>query len=233
MTLLTIREASQLIGRTPATIRRYIRSGRLAAHKEVGKFGEEYKIGREDLLALGFSALPSNLPARVEPPPEAAPSGRREESVPLSLFNELLMKHEQILVQYGMIRAGGQKLLEYKADAEAKDHALTAAEAKYQALRARAAKEIKFLRTHLREAEIEIEDRNIENTLLQEKIKRLELAAAGAAAIQSFGSEVKESRENEHTVAQLETKEPATTSAYNPAEVWFEPLSPKDGGEDH
>ncbi len=233
MTLLTIREASQLIGRTPATIRRYIRSGRLKAHKELGKFGEEYKIGREDLLALGFSAVPPSLPARVETPPEPVPSGRLEESVPLSLFNELLMKHEQILVQYGMIRAGGQKLLEYKADAEAKDGALSAAEARYQALRARAAKEIKFLRKHLREAEIEIEDRNIENTLLQEKIKRLELAAAGAAAIQSFGSEASEIREKERVIAQLEAKEAAPTSAYNPPEVWFEPLSPKDGGEDH
>src|SRR6266849_4819154 len=177
MTLLTIREASQLIGRTPATIRRYIRSGRLKAAKEIGKFGEEYKIARGDLLALGFCAAPSDLPVRVErvEPPirrDARPEAR--DGVPASVFNELLMKHEQILVQYGMIRAGGQKLLEYKADAEAKDEELQSLHERYQALRARAAREIRFLRKHLRQAEIEIEDRNIEITLLQEKVRRLE-----------------------------------------------------------
>jgi excisionase family DNA binding protein len=233
MTLLTIREASQLIGRTPATIRRYIRSGRLQAEKEIGKFGEEYKINREDLLALGFSAAGGSLPARVEQPGQPASTGSLEGSVPVSLFNELLMKHEQILVQYGMIRAGGQKLLEYKADAEAKEESLRGAEARFQALRARAAKEIKFLRRHLREAEIEIEDRNIEITLLQEKIKRLELAAAGVATIQSFDSDVTEIREKERTIAQLESTEPVASPTYDPPEAWFEPLSPKDGGEDH
>src|SRR6266571_3061296 len=99
--LLTIREASQLIGRTSATVRRYIRSGRLMAEKEMGKFGEEYKIRREDLLALGFSTamVPSheNSDTPVRP---ALDLPIQEGSVPVSLFNELLMKHEQILVQY-------------------------------------------------------------------------------------------------------------------------------------
>src|SRR5215475_3262555 len=100
--LLTIREASQLIGRTPATVRRYIRSGRLKADKELGKFGEEYKIRREDLLALGFSAE-GELPVRVAPSlPVARETVARELSVPVSLYNELLLKHEQLLVQYGM-----------------------------------------------------------------------------------------------------------------------------------
>jgi excisionase family DNA binding protein len=233
MTLLTIREASQLIGRTPATIRRYIRSGRLRAQKEIGKFGEEYKIGRDDLLALGFSAVSTDLPVRREPSGPPGPIAAPEGVVPLSLFNELLLKHEQILVQYGMIRAGGQKLLEYKADAEAKDDALRGAEDRYQALRARAAKEIRFLRKHLREAEIEIEDRNIEVTLLQEKIKRLELAAAGAAGIQSFDSGIAEIREKERAIAHLESADPAPSPTYNPPEAWFEPLSPDDRGDDH
>src|SRR5206468_9291773 len=108
--LLTIREASRLIGRTPATVRRYIRSGRLRAEKEIGKFGEEYKIRRDDLLALGFSAdgeLPVHVAREV---PAARAQAPKEVMVPCSLYNELLLKHEQLLVQYGMIRAGGQKL---------------------------------------------------------------------------------------------------------------------------
>src|SRR6266581_3116053 len=132
-----------------------------------------------------------------------------------------------------MIRAGGQKLLEFKAAAESGEEELRKAEERYQALRARAIREIQFLRKHLREAEIEIEDRNIEITLLQEKIKRLELAAAGVATIQSFDSDVTAIREKERTIAQLESTEAVASPTYDPPEAWFEPLSPKDGGDDH
>jgi excisionase family DNA binding protein len=238
MTLLTIREASQLIGRTPATVRRYIRSGRLPAEKELGKFGEEYKIRREDLLALGFTALVAPEPVRdIERFVHSVGVPAAEGAVPVSLFNELLMKHEQILVQYGMIRAGGQKLLEYKADAEAKAEELAKAGERYQMLRRRAAGEIKFLRRHLREAEIEIEDRNIEIVLLQEKIKRLEMAAAGAASIDTFDQKVVEIRHKERTIAQLEAAAPVPPAASAPSlaapEAWIERFPPGDGGEDH
>src|SRR5258706_4953176 len=54
MKTLTIREASDAVGRAPATIRRYIKSGRLPAEKEKGKFGEEFKIHHEALQALGI-----------------------------------------------------------------------------------------------------------------------------------------------------------------------------------
>ena len=236
MTLLTIREASQLIGRTPATIRRYIRSGRLRAGKEIGKFGEEYKIAREDLLALGFSTTASDLPARVEqlPMPAAprpAPDGPA--SVPITLFNELLMKHEQILVQYGMIRAGGQKLLEYKADAEAKDEELQRLHDRYQALRARAAREIRFLRKHLRQAEIEIEDRNIEITLLQEKVRRLEATDVGTTPLEGFEAKVVEIRQKERAISRIEVSDPAPAQPYGPPDAWLDSSAPGDRGDDH
>ncbi|PYS97157.1 MAG: hypothetical protein DMF50_01695 [Acidobacteria bacterium] len=238
MTLLTIREASQLIGRTSATVRRYIRSGRLIAEKEMGKFGEEYKIRREDLLALGFST--AMVPSHEGPDRPVRPAldlPIQEGSVPVSLFNELLMKHEQILVQYGMIRAGGQKLLEYKADAETKAEALARAQERYDALRARAAKEIRFLRKHLREAEIEIEDRNIEIVLLQEKIKRLEMAAAGAASIETFEQKVVEIRQKERAIAQIQVASPDTPapspSPFANSETWLKNFPPAENGEDH
>jgi len=238
MTLLTIREASQLIGRTSATVRRYIRSGRLRAEKEMGKFGEEYKIRREDLLALGFSTamVPSHEASHM-PVRQALDLPAQEGSVPVSLFNELLMKHEQILVQYGMIRAGGQKLLEYKADAETKAEALARAQERHDALRARAAKEIRFLRKHLREAEIEIEDRNIEIVLLQEKIKRLEMAAAGAASIETFEQKVVEIRQKERAIAQIDVASPDTPapspSPFSNSETWLKDFPPGENGEDH
>src|SRR6267378_1526094 len=223
--LLTIREASRLIGRTPATVRRYIRSGRLKAEKEIGKFGEEYKIRREDLLALGFSTdgeLPVRLPHAVPATRDAVP---REVMVPASIYNELLLKHEQILVQYGMIRAGGQKLFEYKAVAEARDDEVKKAEDRYQSLRARALKEIQFLRKHLREAEIEVEERNIEITLLHEKVKRLEAAAAHAATADSFDKSMVEIRQKEHEIAQIEADAPQAAPQYDSVGEWLQRLS--------
>lgn len=230
MTLLTIREASRLIGRTPATIRRYIRSGRLQAGKEAGKFGEEYKIDRDRLLALGFSEVPQ-LPARVEkagPPAVASPPSGW---VPTALYNELLMKHEQLLVQYGMIRAGGQKLLEYKADAEAKDEALQALRDRYQSLRARAAKEIKALRGHLRRAEIDIEDRSIELTLLQEKLKRLE--GTGVPVLGPLDEEVVAIQEKQREIARLENTDVRADAALPPGRAWVKSSTSDGRGEDH
>jgi len=236
MTLLTIREASQLIGRTPATIRRYIRSGRLKAAKEIGKFGEEYKIARDDLLALGFCAAPSDLPVRVErvEPPirhDARPEAR--DGVPASVFNELLMKHEQILVQYGMIRAGGQKLLEYKAEAEARAEDLARSQERYQALRAQAAREIKHLRSQLRQREIEIEERNIEIMELQDRLRRPQASMVAPEALETFDSKVVEIRERERAIARLEAGEPRTSPSYTLPEAWLESFPPGSRGEDH
>lgn len=177
---LTIREASRLIGRTPATLRRYIRSGRLAAAKEEGKFGEEYRIRREDLLALGFTpAAPEDEPSQeaLVRASSAPPAKVPQDVVPISLYNELLMKHEQILVQYGMIRAGGQKLLEFKADSEAKAEEIRRHQERYQSLRQRAMKEIGLLRKRLREAEIALEERRIEAAVLEERMRRGEAPA--------------------------------------------------------
>src|SRR6266571_6505854 len=231
--LLTIREASHLIGRTPATVRRYIRSGRLKAEKEIGKFGEEYKIRREDLQALGFST-DGELPARIpHPVPAMRDTAPQEVMVPASLYNDLLLKHEQLLVQYGMIRAGGQKLFEYKAVAETKDEELKKAEDRYQTLRMRAIKEIQFLRKHLREAEIEVEERNIEITLLQEKTKRLEAAAAHAATDDGFNTNIVEIRKKERDIAQIEVEESKVAPQCDPAGDWLQRLSTGDGEKDH
>lgn len=196
MTTLTIRQASEVVGRAPATIRRYIKSGRLPAAKDQGKFGEEFRIRPEDLHGLGLvraeapaeaaaAATPSELPVRWTP---AAPV---EVGIPRDLYAELVMKHERLLVQYGMVRASGVKLLEARADLEAKDGLLAEREREIREIKERSEREIGFLQTHLRQAEIEIEDRNIEIALLQEKLRRLEISAAGAAAVRSFDEEVR------------------------------------------
>ena len=236
MALLTIREASRLIERSTATIRRYIRSGRLKAEKEVGRFGEEYRIDRDALLALGFTpAAPEDTRLVAREPDRVEPTrlDPQETMVPASLFSDLLMKHEQLLVQYGMIRAGGQKLLEYKAASEAKDDDLRKADERYQALRARAVKEIRFLRKHLREAEIEVEDRNIEIVLLQEKIKRLEQAAAGAAVPESLEQQVGAIRDKERAIARIEAAGGEGTPSFEAPESWLDTYPQGDRGEDN
>lgn len=238
MPFVTIREAAHLVGRTSATIRRYIRAGRLPARKDPGKFGEEYHISREDLLALGLTASPAG-PSTTAMVPVAAPaplmnpmSLHGEPLVPASVFNELLMKHEQMLVQYGMIRAGGQKLLEYKAAVEEKAQEIQRIRGRFEDLRARAGKEIRFLRKHLRQAEIEVEDRNIEIVLLQEKIKRLEKVASDATRIEGVDRALAEIREKEESIARIESA--ASTSAALPADgAWLDPYERGRGNEDH
>jgi len=201
MKTLTIRQASEAMGRAPATIRRYIKSGRLPAEKEQGKFGEEFRIKAEDLQALGLvrEEGPLQRPAPESPalPVRWAPQDSSERLVPRDLYSELVMKHERLLVQYGMIRAGGVKLLEARADLEMKDSLLVEREREIRELKERSEKEIGFLQNHLRQAEIEIEDRNIEIALLQEKLRRVELAAASSEAVRSFDEEVRALREQD------------------------------------
>ena len=206
MTTLTIRQASEVVGRAPATIRRYIKSGRLPAAKDQGKFGEEFRIRMEDLQGLGLARAEPPAPAPVAAQPggdlpvrwaPAAPAVSAEPGVPRDLYAELVMKHERLLVQYGMVRAGGVKLLEARADLEAKDSLLAEREREIREIKERSEREIGFLQNHLRQAEIEIEDRNIEIALLQEKLRRLEIAAAGAEAVRSFDEEVRTIQDRE------------------------------------
>jgi len=235
MTHLTIREASQLIDRTSATIRRYIRSGRLKAEKEIGKFGEEYRIRRDDLLALGFSPAeppPAGETAmqRVTAAPPATPANH---AVPISVFNELLMKHEQILVQYGMIRAGGQKLLEYKADAESKAEEIRRAKDRYEALRQRALREISFLRKRLREMELQMEERSIEVTVLQEKVRRLDSRGSGSLPAEALAASLEGLRQQQKAVAEMTADEPRVALTFASGEPWTPGFPPLDRKEDH
>ena len=106
--------------------------------------------------------------------------------IPIDLFRELSMKHEQLLVQYGMVRVGGQKMLEYKVEAERLSQALRIAEDTARADRDRYAREVGFLKKHLRQAELEIEERNQELSTLREKVRMLELLSRNAITTESI-----------------------------------------------
>jgi excisionase family DNA binding protein len=182
---LTIREAARRARLHPATVRRYIKQGRIQAVKVEGKFGEEYRIEERNLDRLRQSAeAPASgqvVPSREirRPVARVAPGEALDQHlrnfVHLSVYNELMMKHEQLLVQFGMIRASGQKLLDFKAELDLKNDEIKQKNQEIQELKRRIIKEVDFLTRHLREAEIEIEDKNFQISVLRDKVRNLEL----------------------------------------------------------
>jgi hypothetical protein len=188
MERLSLREAAVRTARSVTTLRRYVRGGRLAAEKLPGRFGPEYFVTWADLEAAGLSANGTSA-ARPEPgggalailgagahPIPAAPLDRvLRETVPVSLFQDLQMKHEQLLVQYGMVRAGGLRVLEMQSELDARRHQLEESQAETARVKERVAREAGELRKRLREAELELEGRRVEAAALREKVRALEM----------------------------------------------------------
>jgi hypothetical protein len=185
MDRLSLREAAERTSRSVTTLRRYIRSGRLVAEKLAGRFGPEYFVGEADLEAAGLSA---RSPAAAPTAPGTAlalsdgsrvPAAGLErvlrETVPLGLFQELQMKHEQILVQYGMVRAGGLRVMELQAELDARRRQIDEVQAETARLKERLSREAGELRKRLREAELELEGRRVEAAALREKVRGLEM----------------------------------------------------------
>ncbi|HEX4825459.1 MAG TPA: hypothetical protein VFV19_14235 [Candidatus Polarisedimenticolaceae bacterium] len=185
MERMTLREAALKTARSVTTLRRHIRSGRLAADKTPGRFGPEYFVTDEQLAAARLetaAALPPADPApraiaRRSVPADLAPAldALVQSTVPLTLFQDLQMKHEQLLVQYGMVRAGGLRVLEMQAELEARKRHLEDAQAENARVKDRLAREAGDLRKRLREAELELEGRRIESAALREKVRGLEM----------------------------------------------------------
>jgi hypothetical protein len=205
----TLKEAAERAGRSVTTLRRYVRAGRLRAEMTPGRFGPEYTL---DETALGEAGLPVSGADPGRPragsrtalaPTGASPRGREwvdasrvngtrpieellKEFVPADLYRELSMKHEQLLVQYGMIRASGQRLFEIREEAERASEELRQAQDRQKELQDRSSREIGFLRQHLRQAELEIEQRNMELLALREKVRILELMTRNAITTESI-----------------------------------------------
>lgn len=212
MEKLTLRDAAERTSLSITTLRRYIRSGRLVAEKTPGRYGPEYTISVHALEQAGVRALSGPAAARdgdASPgsgpgPSETrslaiAPTGAREglsaagfsetilrEMIPIDLFRELSMKHEQLLVQYGMVRVGGQRMMEYKVEAERLGEALRQTEGAARGEAETAGREIVFLKKHLREAELEIETKNQEIAALRDRVRMLELLNRNAITNESI-----------------------------------------------
>lgn len=140
----TINEAASLSGRHPNTIRQKIKGGQIPATVTQGKFGDEYRIAHEDLVAAGL--LPADGPLS-----EAGAPGPRldtevvEEGVPSDLeavsqvaesstvlagtvqaLGELYQRHEQAMFRLGYMQGELDRLkaLEETAESLRRDNAV-------------------------------------------------------------------------------------------------------------
>jgi hypothetical protein len=192
MARMTLREAAERAGISVTTLRRYIRAGRLSADKRDGRFGPEYTVSEEELTAAGLDLGPLDAPRALVRRGASAPlaQARDEEPapltlrdvVPLTLFQELQMKHEQLLVQYGMMRAGGLRSMELQAEIDSRTKELEGARESVRRLRHDAEAQA----GRLREAALELHGRSLEIDALREKVRALEMLTRNAVTTEAI-----------------------------------------------
>lgn len=215
MEIMTLREAARRTARSVTTLRRYIRSGRLSAEKQRGRFGPEYFVSEEALAAAGLEATepePRDLTRRPAPAP-LAESPPAEPTVPVFLFQELQMKHEQLLVQYGMVRVGGMRVMELRTELEAKHRELDASERRIERLRQQFREETARLQQLLRRVELEQEGRGLEVSALREKVRALEMLTRNSATSESIEKQFSEVMEQMRRVDRLSRDVPQPPAA--------------------
>jgi len=192
MDRMTLREAADRAGMSITTLRRYIRAGRLAAEKCDGRFGPEYSVSVEDLAAAGLDTGPLEPQrALVRRPPNGLATPAHQDAtapsslhdlVPLTLFQELQMKHEQLLVQYGMVRAGGLRAMEQQAELETGASELESARDSVRRLR----RDAEAQASRLRQATLELQGRALEIDALREKVRALEMLTRNAVTTEAI-----------------------------------------------
>jgi hypothetical protein len=229
MERINLREAARLTARSVTTLRRYIRSGALAADKLAGRFGPEYFVTAEQLAAAGLEAAgdePAPPAANLVPRSASASSLATapldrvlRESVPISLFQDLQLKHEQLLVQYGMVRAGGLRVLDMQAELDTRRRQIEEAQAENTRVKERLAREAGELRKRLREAELELEGRRVEAAALREKVRGLEMLTRNRVTNEEidrqFSDVMDQMRRVDRLTAEQEQKEAVLKSPWH------------------
>ena len=122
------------------------------------------------------------------------------------------MKHEQLLVQYGMVRAGGLRVLEMQAEIEARRRQIDDAQAENTRVKERLAREAGDLRKRLREAELELEGRRVEAAALREKVRGLEMLTRNSVTNEEidrqFSDVMEQIRRVDRLTAEQDVREP-------------------------
>jgi len=217
MERMTLREAAERSSRSITTLRRYIRSGRLHAEKRYGRYGLEYFVSLQDLADAGLEPDAGNragtLAARSSTGtalrPAAQPSELQrpaQESVPLSLYQDLQMKHEQLLVQYGMVRAGGLRVMELQAELENRQRKLEAAQSVVSRQRQRLEQGSSAVSDQLEQAQRELEGRNLEIAALQEKVRALEMMTRNAVTNETIDKQFRQIMAQTRRVEQIKSR---------------------------
>jgi hypothetical protein len=118
----------------------------------------------------------------------------------MSLYLELQMKHEQLLVQYGMVRASGMRVMELQEEIESGRRRIAEQKEEIRRLKDRLADETSASRKRLREAELELEGRGLEIMALREKIRGLEMLTRNAVTSESIDRQFAALREQARRV---------------------------------
>lgn len=216
MDRMTLREAAERTARSITTLRRYIRSGRLHAEKRYGRFGPEYYVSEQDLADAGLDAelrAPNRNPAPIAstvPAPTAGselqPLGGRwlREIVPLSLYQDLQMKHEQLLVQYGMVRAGGLRAMELRAERDQAEKQVERLRQDSERVRRTLDGVNNRLKRELREARLELEGRQLQIAALEEKSRALEMLTRNAVTTETLDNQLRRLQNQHERVRDLQ-----------------------------
>ncbi len=192
-TMLTLRQAAHRTGLSATTLRRYIKASRLRARLIPGRYGPEYVVSKEDLEAAGLECANRSSPPETRIPSELATTrdripaaGVEGEAVPAILYRELFMKHEQLLVQFGMLKVTGRRILESRQEFEERAAAADGSARELERLRVKHAREIGELKTKLRKAELEIAARSDEIREYRKTIRQLEIRLRNAETAQEI-----------------------------------------------
>lgn len=188
---MTLRQAAEHTGLSATTLRRYIKSGRLRARLIPGRYGPEYVVSEDDLS--GARLLEERSGGELSTIESSGAVGTvgpyGPDLVPGLLYRELLMKHEQLLVQFGMLRVSGHQLLELRQEAQQRTREAEEAVAELTRLRDRHAREIGELKAKARQAELALAERDEESRTLRSQLLRLEIAQRNAQTAQGIDSQ--------------------------------------------
>ncbi len=207
--LMTLRQAAERTGMSATTLRRYIKAGRLRARLIPGRYGPEYVVDDDDLSSAsllngdGTQTGTQSVPARraTSSPPRSEGNGvtASTDVVPGLLYRELLMKHEHLLVQYGMLRVSGRQLYEVRQEAENKAQEARHAAKELRRIRDRHAGEIGLLKTQLRRAELTIAEKTDQIDSLRRRLGQAEMqlrnATTSSAIDERFSRDLSETPE--------------------------------------
>jgi hypothetical protein len=208
---LTLREAAEHACRSVTTLRRYIRSGRLHAEKRYGRFGPEYFVSIDDMAIAGLApaaaadaGLPKERPRLTERSLTVPRTNARTDAVPIVLYQELQLKHEQLLVQYGMVRVGGVRALELGGEVEELQSKLEAMQQELIDVRNRSRERERHDLQELSAARLELEGRGLEIAAFEEKVRTLEMLTRNAVTNESIEEKYQDVVERTQKVQRME-----------------------------